>query len=144
MNEEHGPFSVDVAATKENALCKKFFTAEDDGLKKRWKGTVWCNPPFHRHLIGAWVERAFLESQRGAKVVMLLPSRFKDYRWWKTFCVRGEVIFLHDYIRYQKCGEDTTAYIDSVIVIFGPDIIPGSAGQPIIRSVVEQRKLKVA
>ena len=31
-------FSLDVAATKENAKCAKFYTAEDDGLQKSWGG----------------------------------------------------------------------------------------------------------
>lgn len=31
-------FTLDPCATKENAKCKKFYTAEDDGLKRSWGG----------------------------------------------------------------------------------------------------------
>lgn len=34
-------FTLDPCATKQNAKCKKFYTAEDDGLEKSWGG-VFC------------------------------------------------------------------------------------------------------
>jgi len=40
-------FTLDAAATKENALCKKYFTKEDDGLAQSWAGErVFLNPPY--------------------------------------------------------------------------------------------------
>lgn len=50
-------FTLDPAATKENAKCEKFFTASDDGLKQSWAGErVFVNPPYGR-VIGKWVEK---------------------------------------------------------------------------------------
>jgi len=133
-------FTLDAAALPENAKCEPYFTSETDGLAQSWAGeVVWCNPPFSKHEIGDWVQKAFEESQNGVTTVMLIPSAYKDYRWWKTFCVHGEVRFIHDYIRFPRCGEKTTAYVDVTVVIFGPDIVAGSAGPPIIKSVVEGR-----
>lgn len=31
------------------------WTAADDGLSRPWTGRVWCNPPFDRYAVGAWV-----------------------------------------------------------------------------------------
>jgi hypothetical protein len=56
LNAEFG-FTLDPCSTKENAKCKKFYTQEDDGLSKSWKGErVFCNPPYGR-VIGKWVEK---------------------------------------------------------------------------------------
>lgn len=50
-------FTLDPCATKENAKCKKFYTAEQDGLAQEWTGErVFCNPPYGRQ-IGRWVEK---------------------------------------------------------------------------------------
>jgi hypothetical protein len=38
-------FDLDVAATRENALCARFFIREDDAIVQPWRGTVYCNPP---------------------------------------------------------------------------------------------------
>ncbi|MAX38797.1 MAG: hypothetical protein CME33_19745 [Gimesia sp.] len=131
-------FTLDAAALTENAKCGEFFTPESDGLKQSWAGhTVWCNPPFSKLEIGDWVSKAFEESKNGATTVMLLPSAYKDYRWWKSHCTFSEVRFIHNYVRFPQCGKKTTAYVDVTVVIFGPNIIPGSAGPPIIKADVE-------
>ena len=41
-------FTLDVAASKENAKCAKFFTTEENGLLQDWSGVCWMNPPFGR------------------------------------------------------------------------------------------------
>ncbi len=40
-------FGLDVAASKENKICKEFYSEEDNALTKfwGWNGTAWCNPP---------------------------------------------------------------------------------------------------
>jgi hypothetical protein len=42
---ELDPASCEMANTK-HIKADKFFTIEDDGLKKRWSGKVWLNPPY--------------------------------------------------------------------------------------------------
>lgn len=41
-------FTLDAAATAENAKCQRFFTREQDSLSLDWSGVVWLNPPFSR------------------------------------------------------------------------------------------------
>jgi len=56
LNKEF-KFTLDPAATKQNAKCKKFFTVKEDGLKQSWLGErVFCNPPYGR-VIGDWVKK---------------------------------------------------------------------------------------
>jgi len=57
LNKEFN-FSLDVAATADNAKTQRYFTETDDGLAQSWDNeTVWCNPPYGRTL-RKWVEKA--------------------------------------------------------------------------------------
>ena len=44
LNREFG-FTLDVAATPDNAKCPRYYTREDDGLAQPWDGVCWMNPP---------------------------------------------------------------------------------------------------
>lgn len=73
-------FQVDVCATSENAKCKIYFDKSVDGLKREWSPfKCWMNPLYGRE-ISRWMKKAADESQRGALVVCLIPSR-TDTKW---------------------------------------------------------------
>ena len=56
LNSEFG-FTLDPCATLTNAKCSKFYTRENDGLSKDWRGErVFMNPPYGRE-IGKWVKK---------------------------------------------------------------------------------------
>ena len=77
-------FTLDPCATSENAKCTKYFTVEDDGLKQDWsKDVVFMNPPYGRE-IKHWIKKAYEESQKGATVVCLIPSR-TDTTYWHNY-----------------------------------------------------------
>lgn len=81
-------FTVDVAASRSNAKCRRFYTARQNGLSKDWSGeTVWCNPPYGR-VIAEWMQKAYLSSRRGATVVLLVPAR-TDTAWFRDYALRG-------------------------------------------------------
>lgn len=60
--------ALDVCASAHNAKAKKFYTREDDGLKKSWavkqgyskKRVAWCNPPYSN--VMPWVEKGLVET----------------------------------------------------------------------------------
>ena len=49
-------FDLDPCCSKETAKCNLFYTKEDDGLEKEWKGNVFMNPPYGRQIVN-WVKR---------------------------------------------------------------------------------------
>jgi phage N-6-adenine-methyltransferase len=101
-------FSVDVAASIENAKLPRFYTIDDDGLAQDWAGErVWCNPPYSS--IGEWCEKA---TWGGAElVVMLLPANRTDQGWWHSYIEprrrAGEltVEFLPGRLRFLRPGQ---------------------------------------
>ncbi len=107
-------FQLDSCATKKNAKCSRFFSKGESALKRVWKGVVWMNPPYGRG-IGKWVKKAWKESQNGAVVVCLLPSR-TDTAWWHDYCMRGEIRFIRGRLRFS--GSKVNAPFPSAIVIF--------------------------
>ena len=81
MEADHGPFTIDVAASDENAKCDRYYTREDDGLRQPWAGeAVWCNPPYSQ--IRPWVEKAWAEARSTRVIAMLLPANRTEQGWW--------------------------------------------------------------
>lgn len=137
LNAEFG-FTLDVAASPENALCSRYYTREQDALSLCWRGErVWCNPPYREIL--PWVNYAWQEAREcGALVVLLLPAR-TDQEWWARVWrqaretlegrwrpgehVRTELRFIRKRVRFLDPATGrpraTAPFEPSVIVIMG-------------------------
>jgi len=122
-------FTLDVAATPENAKCKRYYTIQDNALWQPWDGVVFCNPPYGR-LIGKFVRKGYMEAQKGATVVMLIPSR-TDTRYWHNYVMRAkEIRFVKGRLYFSVDGKRGAAPFPSAIVVF-----ERGEYQPIISSI---------
>jgi phage N-6-adenine-methyltransferase len=116
LDSEFG-FTLDPCSTHENAKCPKHFTRDDDGLTQDWSGdVVFMNPPYGRE-IGQWMAKAYAESQKGATVVCLVPSR-TDTDWWHRYAMRGEIRLYRGRIKFE--GGKANAPFPSAIIVFRP------------------------
>lgn len=118
LNEEFH-FTLDPCADEFNHKCEKYYTKENDGLSKSWKGeTVFCNPPYGRE-IGKWVEKAYAENIIcGALVVMLIPSR-TDTKWFHDYIYNKhnvEIRFVKGRLKFGNA--ENSAPFPSMVVIF--------------------------
>lgn len=78
-------FCVDLAADTKNSIAYRYYTKEDSALECFWPksgGWCWCNPPYSN--ITPWVAKAVEESQKGAKVAMLVPASVGS-NWWARY-----------------------------------------------------------
>ena len=59
-----------------------FYTKEDDGLTKDWKGKIWCNPPYSASLIKKFTNK-FLEEYMNGNMVegIMLTNSSTDSQW---------------------------------------------------------------
>lgn len=102
-----GPIGLDPCTTGDNPTGARYIRTEDcdpNGLETAWHefgGIVYVNPPYGRHRgkrCLEWVEKAIEESDKGAKVIMLLPAR-TDTSWFQRLfayqlCfIRGRLTF---------------------------------------------------
>lgn len=113
LNKKYS-FTLDVCASKDNTKCTKYFTIKEDGLKQKWSGRCWMNPPYGK-TIGTWVRKAYIESKRGVLVVCLLPAR-TDTKWWHNYVVKGHIIFIEGRLKF--IGAESGAPFPSAIVVF--------------------------
>ena len=96
--DERYNFTFDLAADENNRKCEEYFSAEDNALKKEWKGNCWLNPPYGSRgetRLAKWVEKAHKEASTGnCKVTMLIPAR-TNTQWWHDYCMKAaEVLFV--------------------------------------------------
>jgi phage N-6-adenine-methyltransferase len=122
LNYEFG-FTVDAAATKENAKCSKYIALEEshhadpDALTVNWglHETVWLNPPYSR--IRDFMSKAAEESVRNT-VVALVPARTCT-RWWHDACRQAhEVRLIKGRLKFGGAG---SAPFPSALIVFRPD-----------------------
>jgi len=113
-------FTLDAAATKDNAKCARFFTKEDDALTRYWDddgGAVWLNPPYSRD-IDEWVAKARFEAETGGvtAVVVLLPA-CTDTKWFDVVDDHAAWLPLRGRLKFK--GAEASAPFPSLIAIFG-------------------------
>lgn len=120
-------FALDLAADDENHVAPLYYTAENDALARAngWttksRGLAWCNPPYAR--IGRWVEKAWNESRRGARLVMLIPAAVGSNYWRDYVHGKAFVLLLNGRITFVGCEQPYPK--DCVLLVYGPDVAPG-------------------
>jgi phage N-6-adenine-methyltransferase len=101
-------FTIDAAASPENAKLPRFWTINDDALGQDWTGErVYCNPPYSS--IEPWLEKA--HGSGAELVVMLLPANRTEQGWWQRqvepYRRAGAIAveFLPGRLRFLKPGQ---------------------------------------
>ncbi len=106
LDETYG-FILDSACTRSNCLCNRGFFHDEgkDALKENWlkhsEGDyIWCNPPYSKP--GPFIQKAYEESQNGAKVVMLLPADTSTKAFHKYCMQSSEIIFIKGRVTFNN------------------------------------------
>lgn len=73
---------------------------EFDGLEIEWGGVNFVNPPYSR--IKDWCQKAYNESRKGKRVVMLIPSR-TDTQYWHDYIMKAkEIRFIKGRLKFGE------------------------------------------
>ena len=119
LDQEYN-FTLDVAATPDNAKCSKFYTKKDEGLFCNWSGeNVFSNPPYSQ--IYSWMKKASEERWRAESIVMLLPSR-TDTKWFHEFAfMASKIVFIKGRLKFG--GSKNSAPFPSMLIIFSRKLL---------------------
>lgn len=108
-------FTLDPAASDENAKCARYYTKREDGLKQPWDGVVFCNPPYGRD-IGKWLSKGREAAAKGATVVFLIHAR-TDTRWFHehVYNVADEIRFVKGRLKFGD-GKQSAPFPSMVVI----------------------------
>lgn len=99
LNKEF-TFTLDAAASVDNALCPRFWTEEEDALKQDWcaESSIWCNPPYSQ--IPSFIEHG----HKAVVTCFLIPVRTQA-KWWLRLILMNpnahEIRFLSRNVRFK-------------------------------------------
>lgn len=101
LSQRFGPFTLDAAATHENALCNVYLTEAGRYIRKpatssmMWLGLgcgltgswadehVFVNPPFSD--LPGWVAKADAEAHRAKTITMVVPANRCEQPWFQKY-----------------------------------------------------------
>jgi DNA N-6-adenine-methyltransferase Dam len=72
-----------------------YFTIDDDGLTKEWRGRVWLNPPYTQPEIAGFIAKLIAEHYAGRVIeAIVLTHNYSDTEWFhqalqaaRAFCL---------------------------------------------------------
>lgn len=123
LNNDYGPFDVDLMATPENSKVKTFLDKEEDALVVPWSkyfSSGFMNPPYSRRLVTRCMEKAVKEAKKGMNITCLLKAS-TGTNWWRDYCTQAtEITFLvGGRVSFLKNGiPDPNPPFESAIVWF--------------------------
>jgi len=123
-------FTLDAAAAPSNAKCPRYFTEEDDALRQKWSGRVFCNPPYGGMMTPAFIRKAYAERNNCEVIVALVPARTST-KWWRDYIWSHEGPHAGVTVRFPPRLKNTNRNhpskserrwpFPSVVIIFRPD-----------------------
>lgn len=121
-------FTIDLAASPENALLPRYYTKEQDALVKDWVGErAFCNPPYDWRSLERFTREAWTTwSYNGCPGfgVFLLPCK-TDQAWFHEFVNEQDGVyirFLRGRQKYIRPGKTAGAGFPSMLVGFGVEV----------------------
>ena len=102
----------------------QIFTAEDNGLTKRWSGRVWCNPPYSQPLISEFAEAIASKYESGEiEQACVLVNNGTETRWFqRMLSTASAVCFPRSRIRFiDPDGNPSGAPLQGQAVLYMGD-----------------------
>lgn len=105
MESEYGDYDIDAAASKENAVCEKFYSKETNCLKRWWGSNkhIWLNPPYSN--ITPFVKKAIEQMEHSNQIDMLLPCDTSTGWFYEAQQRAAEIIWITGEV-YQEDGTE--------------------------------------
>ena len=99
---------------------KLFYTADDDGLSKSWRGRVWMNPPYSSDLISLFCAK-LVEHVRQQEVTeaIVLVNNATETEWFGQLVTAARaVVFPRGRVRFWKPDGETGAPLQGQAILY--------------------------
>lgn len=116
-------FDLDPCCSRQNVPAKRhFLEQEKDGLSLPWgHGLVFMNPPYG-NVLKLWMEKAFKEFNKGARVWVLIPARTETvYQHDYGLARAGFTVFLKGRLHFVRNG-DIVPHIQQFLPFFDDSV----------------------
>lgn len=121
-----GTIDIDPASSKQANLtiqAKRIHTIDDDGLTKKWKGSIWLNPPYENGLIVQFVDK-LVDSLPNISHAALLVNNAMETRWaQKAMEHCGAICMVSGRIKFDRPNgfPSGTPLQGQCLLYFGPN-----------------------
>lgn len=105
-------------AANKTVQATKIFTVNDDGLKQKWRGNVWLNPPYASDLIGKFADKV-AESKDDIEQAIILVNNATETGWFNTLIsVASAVAFPKSRVKFYMADGKTGAPLQGQAFIY--------------------------
>jgi len=129
VKEVLGEIDLDPASCEQankTVGAKRYFTKEDDGLRREWFGKIFLNPPYSNMM--AWVDKLLGELSTFNTEAILLANACTDTQWFHYICKVADTInisicFVEGRIKfdspYRNSQKENGSERPSIFICFG-------------------------
>ena len=113
------------AYANETVQAERFYSVEDDGLTKEWRGRVWMNPPYNAESVVKFTEKFVDEYEAGhINEGIVLVNNATETSWFVNMVnVASAIVFPRGRIRYESSTRDSLAPLQGqAFLYFGENI----------------------
>lgn len=109
-----GKIDLDPASSsmaQETVKAASYFTEADDGLKQKWKGNVWLNPPYAQPAISHFADKMVAELTAGRVTqAIMLTHNYTDTAWFQKLAKAATAIcFTRGRVKFVSPAGDLAA-----------------------------------
>ena len=112
-------------AANRTVKATRFFTKDEDGLKQKWEGNVWMNPPYAQPLVARFAEKLVAELDAGSITqAIVLVNNATETQWFQTIHRRATAVcFNKARIKFlDPNGKPGAPLQGQVVLYFGTSI----------------------
>jgi phage N-6-adenine-methyltransferase len=117
------PASIEIANRIVRA--KKFYTAQDDGLKQKWGKRVWMNPPYAQPLVSDFCESVTARYESGEiEQACVLVNNATETGWFQGMLEKASAVcFIRGRVKFLDMeGKPGAPLQGQALLYFGNDI----------------------
>jgi len=111
------PASCELA--QETVQAGQYFTIDDNGLTKEWRGNVWLNPPYSKESIGLFAAKLVEETANLSQEIVLVNNA-TDTHWFHQIAkVAMAMCFVRGRIKFNdKTGTPSNSPVQGQVFIY--------------------------